>query len=129
MMELATIVTSTRNDLFSNPEYKDSLPKPFAEAGMTKEAWTKFLESANDSVKFQWGIDTICCFLCNAHNKKVAVNMQKFCQDDCGDNDLLPAGVQVLYKMDTEKISISHSDGSGKGGSMQSYHKLIFVKY
>jgi hypothetical protein len=126
MVELATIVTSTGADGFSNPEYKDLLPKPLAEAGMTKEAWTKFLESANNSVKFQWGIATICFFLCNAHNKKVAVNMQRFCQDGCG--DLLPVGVRVSYKMYTENFSVRHS-GGGSGASMQSYHKLIFVKY
>jgi hypothetical protein len=125
-MELATISTSSENG-FSNPQYTDLLPKPLADAGMTEESWAKFLKSANDSAKFQWGIDTICCFLSNYHNKKVATNMEKFCQEGCCD-DLLPAGVQVSYKLKTETISVRASGGNGQGAQLQSYHKLIFTK-
>jgi hypothetical protein len=53
------------------------------------------------------------------------MNMEKFCE---GCNDLLPAGVQVSYKMNTETISVTATSGYGKGASMQSYHKLIFTK-
>lgn len=121
-MELATIVTFSDNG-FSDPVFKDSLPTPLAEAGMTKEQWTTFLKSANNSVKFQWGIDTICLFFCNRHNKKIAMNMQKFVQD-C--DDLLPAGVQVSYKMQTEKQIVSV--GYGSGATLETYHKLMFTK-
>jgi hypothetical protein len=122
-MELATIAAFTETG-FSDPVFNDSLPTSLAEAGMTEEQWTTFLKSANNSVKFQWGIDTICLFLCNRHNKKVAMNMQNFVQD-C--DDLLPAGVQILYEMKTLDQVVVHADAS-TGSTMQTYHKLMFSK-
>jgi hypothetical protein len=59
---------------------------------------------ANDSAAFQWDIDTICCFLCDCKNKKMAMTLEKFCVG-C-DDDLLPAGVQVSYKRTTAQITV-----------------------
>jgi hypothetical protein len=124
MAELATIV-ATSEDGIKDPVFKDALPQALAEAGMTEVTWTQFLKSANNSVKYQWGVDTICFFFCNFHNKKIGMNMEKFCE---GCDGLLPAGVQVSYLMETQSKSVRASGGNGQGATLFSYHKLIFVK-
>jgi hypothetical protein len=121
-MELATITTHSETG-FSDPGYTDVLPDSLAQAGMSKESWQSFIQRANNSVKFDWNIGTICCFLSNAHNKSVARNMTMFCEDVAS---LLPDGVAVTYKMTTEK-QIVHGH-NGPGATLQTYHKLIFNK-
>jgi hypothetical protein len=123
-MELAAIAATSDNGI-NDPVFTDVLPQALAEAGMTDVAWTQFLKSANNSVKYQWGFDTICCFFCNFHNKKIGMNMEKFCE---GCDGLLPTSVQVSYLMKTQAESVPTNGGYGQGASLISYHKLIFVK-
>ena len=122
-MELATI-TAFSDTGFSDPEYKDSLPYSLAEAGITEELWKTFISGANEAVKFEWSLGTICCFLCNSHNKRVAMKLEEFCAN--GHSFSLPGGVQVLSKMVTEKQMASV--GYGQGATLETFHKLIFTK-
>jgi len=125
-MELASISATTETG-FSDPKYSDVLPAPLAENGVTEETWSKFIAQANHSVKFDWNFASICCFFCNYHNKQVATKMENFCQDA---KSLLPANMQVSYKTETEKTTVHTHDnyGAGKGGQLNTYHKLIFTK-
>jgi len=125
-MELATISSNSETG-FSNPEYKDALPDALLQAGMSNESWQSLIQKANYSVKFEWNIGTICCFLCNAHNKRVARNMALICDDI---ESLLPDGVRVDYQMTTEKqiVRSSGADGAGSGATLETYHKLLFTQ-
>jgi hypothetical protein len=125
-MELATILTNSETG-FSDPEYKDALPDALLHAGMSEESWQSLIQKANNSVKFEWNIGTICCFLTNAHNKRVARNMALLCDDI---ESLLPDGVKVDYQMATEKqfVRSSGADGAGTGATLETYHKLVFTR-
>jgi hypothetical protein len=128
-MELISINANSETG-FSNPEYSNTLPEELASLGMTGEVWQDFIHKANKSVKFQWGLGSICCFFCNAHNKSIAKNMEKFCEDIMSGTSTLPTGVQLNYKMTTEKIIVKTSvaDAAGNGATLETYHELIFTK-
>jgi len=128
-MKLITIIANSETG-FSNPEYNDSLPEELASLGMTGNVWQDFIRKANEAVKFQWGLGSICCFLCNAHNKAIAKNMEEFCEDTMSSASTLPTGVLLNYKMATEKIIVkaSAADAAGNGATLETYHKLIFTQ-
>lgn len=123
-MEVATISAFSETG-FSDPKYATELPQALASAGLSQDSWSKFIANANEAVKFEWGIGTICCFMSNAHNKKVASNMEVFCQDN---QALLPSGLSVSYKMVTEKKIVQLSDSTGSAGTLETFHKLIFTR-
>lgn len=123
-MELTTISAFSETG-FSDPKYSTALPQSLADAGLSQDSWTKFIVGANEAVKFEWGIGTICCFFCNSHNKKVARNMEMFCQDN---QALFPSGVRVSYKMVTEKKITQLSDSTGSAATLETFHNLIFTR-
>ena len=120
--DIATISADSGESGLDHPSFGPAMPPELANAGVKADAWNSIVRRANDSVKFNWGVDTILFFLCNAHNRKIGGPMKKFCDEVNGDGSL-PAGIKVRYEMATETI-----DKGVNGSSMQSYHKVIFYQ-
>ena len=74
-------------------------------------------------------VDSICCFFCNQHNKKVRASMMQFCEENSTQFFSLAGGalvdVSYEFKMETEMVTAPGRHGSG--ATLESYHILKFA--
>lgn len=122
-MEPIAIIKTFSDNGFNSPVFTDNLPKELEEVGVTQSQWTSFLKGANDAAQFQWGLGTICCFLCNQHNKDVAKKLTQF----AATYKEFPPSIKVHYEMKTEKQIVAVYP-AGSGATLETFHKLIFSK-
>mmetsp|Transcript_25668 Transcript_25668/g.31618 ORF Transcript_25668/g.31618 Transcript_25668/m.31618 type:complete len:134 (-) Transcript_25668:181-582(-) len=112
----------------SDPVFPADLPQSLKQNGVSKETWKKFIYGANEAAKFQWGMGSVCCFLCNGHNKSVTTNMRKFCDGPVIQYKLVPSNIRVVHEIKVERRRVNASGGAASGSTLETIHVLKFFK-